>query len=424
VRRGRWLRRALAAGGLAAALPAAPAGAQEPGETLPGPTLRYGVLYDVRILPSQRAAHVVLRLDNTESLLRWLRLRVDPDRHRNFEGNGTLTRGDGTVEWHPPAGAGRLEYDFRIDHLRDARSFDARCAEDWALFRGDDLVPPARVRSRVGAESAAHLRLRLPAGWSVAAPWEHEPDGLFRIDRPARRFDRPVGWLVAGRIGVLRERVAGTQLAVAGPLGHGLRRLDLLALLRWTVPSLRELLPEALPPRLLVVGAGDPMWRGGLSGPASLYVHADRPLISNDGTSPLLHELMHTVLRVRAGKGGDWLVEGLAEYYGLELLRRSRTLSRRRHEKILERLAVRGRGAPRLESGDVDGTVVARAVTVLRGLDRELREASDDRRSLDDVLRRVAGRDLLLTSDSFRAVAESVHGASLAGFFRRQLASG
>ncbi|MEZ4290169.1 MAG: hypothetical protein R3E53_06345 [Myxococcota bacterium] len=36
-----------------------------------------------------------------------------------------------------------------------------------------------------------------------------------------------------------------------------------------------------LPDRLQLVVAGDPMWRGGLSGPNSLYLHAGLPLIAS-----------------------------------------------------------------------------------------------------------------------------------------------
>ena len=44
--------------------------------------------------------------------------------------------------------------------------------------------------------------------------------------------------------------------------------------------SLSRLLPD-FPDRLTVVSATGPMWRGGLSAPASLYIHADLPLISD-----------------------------------------------------------------------------------------------------------------------------------------------
>jgi hypothetical protein len=205
-------------------------------------------------------------------------------------------------------------------------------------------------------------------------------------------------------------------------VGHGLRRLDALALLRWTLPTLRDV-AGALPARLLVVGAGDPMWRGGLSGPDSLFIHADLPLISNDGTSPLLHELVHAVVGARSGDGGDWIVEGLAEYYSIELLRRSRTISRRRYEKILSRLADRGSDVVTLEVERATGAEVARAVTVLHELDDEIRERSADAKSLDDVVRALVQKDVTLTTASFRTIAESVYGESLVSFFRQRVTS-
>ncbi|MCG8591364.1 MAG: hypothetical protein MJE66_18880, partial [Proteobacteria bacterium] len=248
------------------------------------------------------------------------------------------------------------------------------------------------------------------------------PDGRYRVDHPIRRFDRPTGWFVAGRLGVVRERVAGVQVAVAGPVGHRFRRLDLLALLRWTLPELRDVV-EALPERLLIVGAGDPMWRGGLSGPNSVFVHASRPLITGDGTSPILHELMHAVLGIRGERGDDWIVEGLAEYYSLELLARSRTLSKRRHERALARFAEQARHAKQLRVDAAHGAVTARAVTILRALDAELAEATDGERDLDDVVRVLAQERGRISTARFRRVAEAVAGTSLENFFARRVPS-
>lgn len=392
--------------------------AEAAGEATP----RYEVLYDVRLLPTQRAARVAIRLGQEDGELRWLRLRIDPERHRDFQGDGTLETEGNTVLWTPPPQGGRLRYTFRINHLRDSRSYDARCAEDWAIFRGDDLVPPARTRFRAGAESRARLRFRLPERWSVATPYPRARGGDFRVDHPDRRFDRPTGWIVAGRLGVIRERVAETRVAIAGPVGHSLRRLDQLALLRWALPALREI-AGSLPDRLLVVGAGDPMWRGGLSGPNSVFLHASRPLITDDGTSPLLHEIVHVLMRGRAEPGADWIVEGLAEYYALEALARSRTLSRRRYEKSLKRLEAKGKAVRRLGAGDADAAVTARAVLELRELDRRIREATDEARDLDDVLRELVAAGEPISLDGFRAVVTRVAGAPLDGFFERPLLS-
>ena len=110
------------------------------------------------------------------------------------------------------------------------------------------------------------LQLVLPQGWSAVVPYAPLAEDTWAIERPERRFDRPVGWLLMGRLGVLRERVAGVHVAIGAPVGNGMRRQDLLALLRWTLPVLRKIAP--LPDRLSLVGAADPMWRGGTLGAA------------------------------------------------------------------------------------------------------------------------------------------------------------
>ena len=407
--------------GLACLTPAPRARAQQPAEPAAAPAT-FDVAYDVRLVPTEGVAHVAIRLRDPGNNVGTISFRIDRERQRDFRGDGSVTpsaEGD-RVEWRPPDSGGTLRYAVRINHLRDEKSYDARCAPDWAIFRGDDLVPPARLRAEKGSESRARLRLRLPKGWLAVAAYPRTAGGAFLIEHADRRFDRPTGWIAVGRLGVLRERVAGTQVAVAGPLEQRLRRLDLLALLRWTLPVLREI-AGGLPGRLLVVGAGDPMWRGGLSGPGSVFVHASLPLISRDGTSPLLHELMHATLGVSAGPGSDWIVEGLAEMYSLELLVRSRTLSKKRYQKVLAQLANRGRGAPTLAVEFSSGATTARAVTVLHALDREIRDASGGTRSLDDVVRILFQQDGEVTSQRLRRIAEDLSGRDLGAFFRRQL---
>lgn len=379
----------------------------------------YDAFFEARIVPTERVARASIRIGDGASLVRWIELSIDPDRSFDWRGDGKIEVEGGRVRWTPPAGGGRLRYAFRIDHLRTASAYDARCAENWALFRGDDLFPPARVRSLVGARSRSRLRLRVPEGWSTVAPYE-KSGAWFRIDHPRRRFDRPTGWMVVGQLGVLREKIAGVRVAVAGPVGQDLRRHDLLALLRWTLPSLRDALGE-LPDRFLVVGAGDPMWRGGLSGPRSVFVHADRPLISRDLTSPLLHELVHAVMRVRSGPGGDWIAEGLAEYYSLGMLVRSKTMSRKRYEKALTRMRQKGRRARRLDVEHASGEVTARAVAVLHDLDAEIRSATAGAASLDGVVRLLAEWREPVTPAVLRRAVGEVVGRDLAAFFRARV---
>ncbi|HEU4427725.1 MAG TPA: hypothetical protein VFT98_03140 [Myxococcota bacterium] len=382
-------------------------------------SVAYAVTFEARIAPSERLAHAQIRLGAGALAVRFFEFQIDPKRHIDFRGDGRVHTNGAVVRWEPPARGGVLQYTFQLDHLRTPSAYEARCADDWAVFRGDDLFPPARVRATRGARSRSTLRLRVPEGWRIAVPYPRLADGSYQVDHATRNYDRPIGWYALGRIGVLRERIAGSHVAVAGPVGQGVRRQDILALLRWTLPRLKKVLGE-LPDRILIVSAGDPMWRGGLSGPSSVFVHADRPLITPDLTSPLLHELFHAVTRARAGADGDWIVEGLAEYYGLELLVRSRGVSKRRHARALEALERRGRSA-KLAGTISTGAETARAVAVLEDLDAHIRSETGDRMSLDAVAAVLARQAAPVTTAGFRATAENVTDLDLAGFFRSRV---
>lgn len=389
------------------------------GSSAPKPSRSYEVLYEARVRPDC-LAEVAITVDQNPGLLRELRIRIDPERHHDFAGDGRVAREGEHLVWALPAGRAQLRYRVRIDHLR-GEGFDARCTLDYALFRGEDLFPPtATWVVPEGTPSRARLRLELPHAWKVVTPFRRRKDGTFTIEQPHRDHDRPTGWILAGRLGVQRETVAGVRLTIASPIGEGIHRLDLLALLRWTLPQLRRILPE-LPDRLLIVSARDPMWRGGLSGPRSLYLHGDRPLIERDGTSPLLHELMHVLMRARAGSDGDWIVEGLAELYSLELLVRSKTISEARYRKSLEGLARRGASVERLRVPRSTGNTTARAADLLHRLDRRIRSETGDRKSLDDVLRALIAADRPITTEGFRNAAERVTGLRLERFFRNNV---
>jgi hypothetical protein len=242
--------------------------------------------------------------------------------------------------------------------------------------------------------------------------------GAYGLDDPDTRFDRPKGWFAFGKLGVVRETIEGTRITIAGPAGQGVRRMDALALLRWTLPSIAELF-GALPERFNLVIAGDPMWRGGLSGPRSAYLHADRPLISENGTSPLLHEMVHSLMRARAGKDGDWVVEGLAEYYSIALLRRSETLSATRFESELAAIEERAEKGGDLQASHVDGATQAKAVVVLREIERAIREATGGARSLDDVVRALTATREAITTEGFRQAVTEVAGRDLEEIFER-----
>jgi hypothetical protein len=350
-------------------------------------TSDYSIVYAIRIRDGASGmARASIRVEQPSRRLRELRFSIDPERHSDFRGDGDISESEGKLTWQPPRKGGTLTYNVRISHKRRSGAYDARMTKDWALFRGGDVFPPAATRTVVGANAVARLELDLPDGWSALTPYlSGDGDFSFPIDNPERRFDRPTGWILLGDIGVRRGRIGDTRVAIGSPVGEGLRRMDIMAYLNWTLPAVRAIFPT-LDSRLVIIGAGDPMWRGGLSGPGSLYVHAERPMISENGTSTMLHELVHVAMGVSGSEHDDWLVEGLAEYYSIKILRETGTLSERRSILAIEDLQEWGKAVDDLFVARSSGPVTARATTLLAELDAWLMETSRGRRSLDDVV--------------------------------------
>ncbi len=369
--------------------------------------------YLVRFFPEQDQAEVQLTLEKGE-VIRSLDLSLgDEGYYSDFQADGEwLQQSPERGIWRPAKGKARLTYRVRISHPRDSGRFDARMTADWALFRGDDLVPAARLDELEGTKLVSRLSFELPEEWkSVETGWPRIGKNRFRIDNSERIFDRPTGWMLAGKLGSRRTRLGETDVTVAAPVGEGVRRMDILTLLTFVWPELQNVFPRD-PDKLLIVGAGDPMWRGGLSAPNSLYLHADRPLVSENGTSSLIHELVHVFSRISDTDRSDWISEGLAEYYAIELMRRAGGMSEGRYQAVREHLTEWSRGITSLRTERATGPVTARAVLLLQELDREIRQRSKGRHSLDDVSRGLMRLDKVSTDDFIDITAALLGGAS------------
>jgi len=345
----------------------------------------YRIDYRIGFDPDAGLARVVVDYRPGEGRVSRFDFNAPAARYRNAEADGSLVREGGRLLWEPPEAGGSLRMDYRIDRRRRDGGYDARITPDWVIVRGDHLVPAAVVTASRGAESRAQLHFDLPEGWSVETGWPRSDDARFEVENPERRFSRPTGWMVAGDIGVRREQHPDTEVVVAGPRNEGVRRNEILGVTNLVLPEMREAF-GSLPPKILIVSAGDPMWRGGLSGPNSLYMHAERPLISENGTSTLVHELVHMVTRI-AGTHEPWIAEGTAEFYALELLRRVGLISEARHARGLDWMRERGSSVRELRHVRAHGPVTARAVTLFADLDAELREASGGEADLDALMR-------------------------------------
>ncbi|CAE6914025.1 hypothetical protein ACI2KX_05000 [Ectopseudomonas khazarica] len=368
--------------------------------------------YRVRFLPDSDQAEVSITLEKGERV-RSLDFNLGDDgRYSDFETDGQWSQEvAGRGKWQPGKGKSVLSYRVQIDHERKSGRYDARMTKDWVLLRGDDLVPAAKLDQQDKTELVSRLQFDLPKGWkSVETGWPRIGKNRFRVDNAQRKFDRPTGWMLAGKLGTRRTRLGDTEVAISAPVGEGMRRMDIMTFLTFVWPQLQQVFPRD-PNKLLIVGAGDPMWRGGLSAANSYYMHAGRPLVSENGTSSLVHELVHVFGRIYGRERSDWIAEGLAEYYAIELVRRAGGISEERYQKIREQLIDWSKPVNSLRTDHATGPVTARAVLLLQELDREIRQKTKDKGnlSLDDVTRGLMRLDRVSTQD-FIDITENVIG--------------
>lgn len=379
----------------------------------------YEITYHACPRPDRGVVEMEVRLSG-EILPSRIVLHADRQRHKNFTATDPLRIDGSQVTWQPRGHSSRLQYQFVVNHERAAHRYDSLMNDNWAIFRGEKLVPRASVTAPPDLQSRATLHFELPERWSVMTPYEPAGARRYTINDASRRFDQPKGWMLAGLIGQRAETIDGVLVLVGAPVGDSVRRQDTLAFLNWTLPQLLEVFP-AFPRRLLIVSAGDPMWRGGLSGPASMFLHSSRPLISENRTSTLLHELVHIAMGLRADEESDWIVEGLAEFYSLETLRRSNSISARRHAQAVAALEKWARRAPTLFATESSGATTARAVLALLAADREIRQVTGGKASLDEVARALAQERGTVTLARLQKTARQVAGRPLHSLQREQL---
>jgi predicted metalloprotease with PDZ domain len=411
-------RRTLAALTLALAAPAAGRAADRP---------TYGVDYVVRVSPGDPGrARVTWRLAGIDEI-RGLRLVFRDDRTTDVRGTGTLVWRGRTLFWTPGRPYAHLRYTVAIDRRRPpGPHLDSHATTEWVATRALHLFPEINIDFAPGATAArarARLVFRLPRGWASAAAGAPLGPHAYRVEEPGKRFDRPRGWFLLGRIARRRRTIAGMEVTVAVAPGSALDARRLLRFYARTAPLLAGVLGPP-PPRLLVVSAPDPMWHGGLSGEDSFFVNGHIPLASRDGTSTYLHELFHVWQPFRPGPDGRWITEGLAEYYSLALRTRTGRLSARGLARGVALFARYGRWGVDLSRTREPAALNNSAPLVMYALDGAIRDGSGGRRSLDDAVRALAHEGGTLTTARLLHAASRAAGRDLGAFFRRHVLRG
>lgn len=379
--------------------------------------LAYNTQYIIALEPERQGAQVSIKIDN-HGLIDRLVFKNNKNTYTNIRANGKLVINDSQVIWDLPKEDAQLTLFVKITHAKSDNKFDALINEGWAIFRGDDLVPAMHTYEADGAYSKATLEVQIPESWnSIETGWPRLSGNRFAIDNPDRRFDRPTGWMIAGDLGTRRATVKKTNITVSAPAGQNFRRMDVLTFLNFSWREMNQAF-EKTPEKLLIVGAGDPMWRGGLSASNSLFLHADRPMVSENGTSPILHELIHMVTRISGQKtdktNDDWIAEGIAEFYSFELLYRAKGMTKARRNNIVEDLESWGKEVKHLRKSQSTGTVTARAVVLLDELDQEIRLRSKGKYCLDHVVRQLMEKRKVSLDDLKVASESLVKGKPLA----------
>jgi hypothetical protein len=372
-------------------------------------SMAYTVHYALEPIPESHSIAVSMTVRQSRDLLREVRFKSDHP-ISNIRIDGSPVDPADEVVWRPKPSGGTLRWEVALGNERGGNGYDAWLTEDWGIFRAEDVIPRAATRAIRGAFSQTSMEFDLPPRWAEVTAYPAE-DGRYAINKPYRNFDQPDGWIAIGRLGIRRDTVSNMRVTVAGPVGHSVRRMQMIALLNWTMPELSRAIGD-LPERLTIVSASTPMWRGGLSGPNSLYLHADRPIISENSTSPLLHEVMHSFLRMSAAEPFDWIVEGFAEYYSLELLRRSGSISESRYKKAMTFQENWAESAETLCRPSSTGATTALAVTIMAALDREIKERTSGTSSLDNVLAALRERPRGLTLFDVQRTTAGVIGAN------------
>ena len=273
--------------------------------------------------------------------------------HDARRGDGhTLDAGDG--EWI----ADDWQAGECLSYRADLAAITAQHDSDVGLRLGDDLVSAPQLwllRPDVQGDAKAELRITLPPGWSISAPWREQPSqDPKRASAAGNLFfsipNTPANWSAAVAIGQFEEERI--------PLPGGVLRLTILhgadaeqrtKLHDWLARVSRAVLSAygrlplgdvqvlmlpvsslGLAQRAVAAFAARPVHFGqsirGQGNALELLVDPSRPVAEFDADWVAVHELSH-LMHPYLGDRGSWLAEGLATYYQSILRARSGLLT-------------------------------------------------------------------------------------------------
>ena len=216
----------------------------------------YEIDYTASFRPEDKSADVTMKVRPDTGHAKRFTFTMDPALYTGIEGDGDITIEGDQVEWMVPKGGGHFRYRYGpINHRRGGEVYDAQITADWTILRGDDLFPAGKALLSKGADSRTRLHFELPEGWTKVDTGFDRIDNSdsFVVTNPKTRFDRPVGWIIAGSVGNRFERIAGVELSIAAPKGSAMHRNDILVFCSWILPELQRAFDD-MPNKILIVG--------------------------------------------------------------------------------------------------------------------------------------------------------------------------
>lgn len=372
-------------------------------------------------------AQVRWELSGVEEI-KHLRLEFPAERLDGFQGTGTLEPIPGGLRWTPGGPYAHLSYRARINHLRGQHErYDSYAGPDWIVTRARDLFPRIAIesypRDSGPPKSRARLLFRLPSGWQSATAFPAVGTNAYVLEEPGKILDRPRGWFALGKLERAHHEIGELMVQVARLPGSVLSSQDLFRLLEATLPAMQKLL-FATREQVLVVSAPDPMWHGGISGENSFFMHSQRPLRTADKTSPYLHEFFHVLQPYKPSADADWIEEGLAEFYSLELQRRAGLIDAAAHGRALGYFERFGKWNVDLTQQRDNAATNNSAPLVMYALDQRIQRATAGKKRLDDVVSQLAKEGGDVSTQRFLRVVNTVSGKNLTRFFDRHVVHG
>lgn len=325
------------------------------------------------------------------------------------DGGRTLAANDGgwrAADWR----AGEC-----LRYRADLAAIAAEGKNDVGLRLVDDLLVAPQLwllRPDVQDEDA-RIRVELPAGWSISAPWQklsHDEKSSAGTSTEFRIPTTPADWSAAVAFGHFEERrvampggvlrvaiLAGADAAQREKLDRWFGRVAhavLGAYGRLPLPDVQVLmLPMGSRGRAVVFGQSV----RGQGNALHLLIDPSRPETEFDDDWMAVHELSH-LMHPYLGDRGSWLAEGLATYYQNVLRARGGLLTTAQGWDRLAEGFKRGAAAPG------DGTLEETAANMHRTrayqrvywagaafwltVDRDLRRESGGKVGLDTALSR------------------------------------